>query len=136
LYLPAKVVKRLNRERASDAKLRYYKLTTLAEQMLDEVAPHLPRACRVYVLFDAWYDSQHLLNFIRAHGWHFICATRSNRNLSGRPLCHWWPHLGYQRTACGPLAGSRMSWCGQPSAVIPIAPDSSSGDCAATPSRW
>jgi hypothetical protein len=97
LYLPAKVVKRLNRGRAAADKLTYHKLVSLAEQMLDEVAPHLPTACRVYVLFDAWYDSRHLLNFIRAHGWHFICATRSNRNLSGRPLCHWWPHLGYQR---------------------------------------
>lgn len=97
LYLPAKVVKRLNRERAAANKLTYHKLVTLAEQMLAEVAPHLPPACRIYVLFDAWYDSRHLLNFIRAHGWHFICATRSNRNLSGRPLCHWWPHLGYQR---------------------------------------
>ncbi|MBI5877396.1 MAG: transposase [Chloroflexi bacterium] len=97
LYLPVKVVKRLNRGRAVAEKLTYHKLVALVEQMLDEVAPQLPPACRVYVLFDAWYDNQQLLNYIRAHGWHFICATRSNRNLSGRPLCHWWPHLGYQR---------------------------------------
>jgi len=97
LYLPAKVVKRLNRGRAAADKLRYHKLVSLAEQMLDEVAPQLPSSCRVYVLFDAWYDNHHLLSHIRAHGWHFICATRSNRNLSARPLCHWWPHLGYQR---------------------------------------
>jgi len=28
--------------------------------MLDEIAPHLPKGCHVYVLFDAWYDN-HLL---------------------------------------------------------------------------
>ena len=97
LYLPAKLVKRLNRGRSADAKLAYHKLVSLAEQMLDEVAPLLPATCRVYVLFDAWYDNHHLLNHIHAHGWHFICATRSNRNLSTRPLCQWWTHLGYQR---------------------------------------
>ncbi len=109
LYLPAKVVKRLNRERAADAKLTYHKLVTLAEQMLDEVADQLPPACRVYVLFDAYYDNQHLLNYIHAHGWHFICATRSNRNLSGRPLCHWWPHLGYQRITHVVIRSARRS---------------------------
>jgi len=51
----------------------------------------------VYVLFDSWYDNHHLERFIRAHGWHWICATRSNRSLSDRPLCQWWGHLAHQR---------------------------------------
>ncbi len=97
LYLPHQVGKRLNRTRDASDKLTYHKLATLVEQMLDEVAPHLPTSCRVYVLFDAWYDNHHLQKHIRAHGWHWICATRSNRNVSDRPLCHWWSHLHHQR---------------------------------------
>jgi hypothetical protein len=97
LYLPRKLVKQLNRTRTGETKLTFHKLTTLVEQMLDEIAPHLPRGCRVYVLFDAWYDNQHLQKQIRAHGWHWICATRSNRSLSDRPLSHGWLHLNHQR---------------------------------------
>lgn len=97
LYLPRKLIKRLNRTRTDITKLTFHKLTTLVEHMLDEIAPHLPTGCRVYVLFDAWYDNQHLQKQIRAHGWDWICATRSNRSLSDRPLSHWWLHLNHQR---------------------------------------
>ena len=97
LYLPRKLVKQLNRTRTSTTKLTFHKLTTQVAQMLDEIAPHLPKGCRVYVLFDAWYDNQYLQKQIRAHGWHWICATRSNRSLSDRPLSHWWLHLNHQR---------------------------------------
>jgi len=97
LYLPRKLVKQLNRTRNGDTKLIFHKLTALVEQMLEEIAPHLPTGCRVYVLFDAWYDNQHLQKQIRRYGWHWICATRSNRSLSDRPLSHWWLHLNHQR---------------------------------------
>ncbi len=97
LYLSRQVVKRLNRRRDAAHKLSYHKLVTLVEQMLDEIAPQLPTGCQVYVLFDAWYDNQHLQKHIRAHGWHWICATRSNRVLSDRPLSHCWLHLNHQR---------------------------------------
>lgn len=65
--------------------------------MLTEIAPHLPSGCRVYVLFDAWYDGHQLHTFIRSHGWHWICATRYNRVVNDRPLSQWWSHLGHQR---------------------------------------
>ena len=97
LYLPRKLVKQLNRTRTAETKLTFHKLTTLVEQMLEEIVPHLPTGCRVYVLFDAWYDNQHLQKQIRTYGWHWICATRSNRSLSDRPLSHWWLHLNHQR---------------------------------------
>ncbi len=97
LYLSRKVVNRLNRQREAPQHLRYAKLVTLVEQMLDEIAPLVPAGCTVYVLFDSWYDNQHLQKHIRAHAWHWICATRSNRVLSERPLCHWWSHLNHQR---------------------------------------
>lgn len=97
LYLPHKLIKQLNRTRTAETKLTFQKLPTLVAQMLDEIAPHLPKHCRVYVLFDTWYDNQHLQKQIRAHGWHWMCATRSNRNVSDRPLSHWWSHLNHQR---------------------------------------
>lgn len=97
LYLPHKLIQQLNRRRTPETKLTFHKLPTLVIQMLDEVAPHLPLECRVYVLFDTWYDNRHVQQNIRTHGWHWICATRSNRNVSDRSLCHWWSHLNHQR---------------------------------------
>jgi hypothetical protein len=77
--------------------LTFQKLPTLVIQMLDEIAPHLPKGCRIFVLFDTWYDNQHVQKKIRSFGWHWICGTRSNRNVSERPLSHWWSHLNHQR---------------------------------------
>jgi len=99
LYLSRKQVQRLNRARRDTAqpRLTYHRLVELAEAMLDEIAPHLPTACRVYVLFDSWYDGRHLEHFIQSHGWQWICATKSNRVVNDRSLCQWWTHLGQQR---------------------------------------
>ncbi len=99
LYLSRKQVQRLNRARrdTDQPRLTYHSLVELAEAMLAEIAPHLPTACRVYVLFDSWYDGRHLEHFIHSHGWHWICATKSNRVVRNRPLSQWWSHLGHQR---------------------------------------
>lgn len=99
LYLKRDQVQRLNRQRRAQglAPLEFHTLPELVKDMLTEIAPDLPTGCRVYVLFDAYFDGHPLQQFIRAQGWHFICATRSNRNLSGRPLSQWWNHLGHQR---------------------------------------
>jgi len=99
LYLSRKQVQRLNRARrdTDQPRLLYRSLVDLAEEMLTDIAPHLPPACRVYVLFDSWYDGRHLERFIHNHGWHWICATKSNRVVHNRPLCQWWTHLGHQR---------------------------------------
>jgi hypothetical protein len=99
LYLSRKQVQRLNRARRDtpQPRLTYHSLVELAEAMLDEIAPQLPTACRVYVLFDSWYDGRHLEHFIQLHGWHWICATKSNRVVNNRPLCQWWTSLGQQR---------------------------------------
>lgn len=100
LYLKRKQVQKLKRQRAKRGlpTLTYRKLSALVEEMLTEIAPLLPKGCKVYVLFDAWYDNHHLLKFIRQQGWHWICTTRSNRNLSDRPLSQWWVHLNHQRS--------------------------------------
>lgn len=99
LYLSRKQVQRLNRARrgTDQPRLTYHSLVELAEAMLADIAPHLPSACRVYVLFDSWYDGHHLERFIQSHGWHWICATKSNRVVHDRSLSQWWTHLGQQR---------------------------------------
>lgn len=98
LYLKRSQVQQLNRARRCQPQtlLLYYPLRVLVEQMLDEVAPQLPTGCSVYVLFDAWYGSHQLFKFIRAHGWLWICAAKSNRRLSAYRLDQWWFHLGHQ----------------------------------------
>lgn len=72
LYLSRKQVQRLNRARRETGQpvLRYHRLVEFVEEMLAESAPQLPTACRVYVLFDNWYDGRHLECFIHHHGWH------------------------------------------------------------------
>lgn len=99
LYLKRKQVAKLKCQRAGQGlpKLTYRKMSALVEEMLTEIAHLLPKSCKVYVLFDAWYDNHQLLKFIRQQGWHWICATRSNRVLSERPLNQWWFHLNHQR---------------------------------------
>ena len=105
LYLKRSQVKLLNRQRrGSDRpRLAYCGLAALVMEMLDEVAPHLPASCRVYILFDAWYDNHKLQQFIRAHGWHWLCASRSNRRVGDFQLGQWWSHLGQQRCERIPL---------------------------------
>lgn len=98
LYLKHKQVKALNRGRRAQglSSLQYHSLPNLVQQMLDEIAPQLPAPCKVYVLFDAWYASHQLFKFIRAHGWHWICAAKANRRLDTYSLAEWWHHLGHQ----------------------------------------
>jgi hypothetical protein len=99
LYLSRKQVQRLNRARRDTSQPRwtYHSLVELVETMLADIAPQLPTACRVYGLFDSWYDGRHLERFIHDHGWHWICATKSNRVVHNRPLRQWWTPLGHQR---------------------------------------
>ncbi len=99
LYLGRTQVHRLNRTRreTGQGQLTYASLVDLVKAMLTEIAPLLPKTCRVYVLFDSWYDGRELERFLHTQGWHWICATKSNRVVHNRPLCQWWTHLGHQR---------------------------------------
>ena len=100
LYLSKKQVKRLNRTRRTrtgSSRLTYRKLIALVIEMLDEIAPQVPPGQRVYVLFDSWYASAELLNDVRRRGWHFICAVKSNRTLSGSCVSTYWRTLSRQR---------------------------------------
>jgi len=90
-YLRQTTVRRLNKDkrRRNKPRLRYRSKLDLAQEMLQQVIPLLPKAHPVYVLFDSWYTSAKLVKWIRQQGWHAIGAVKSNRKVSGRKLTDW-----------------------------------------------
>jgi hypothetical protein len=85
-YLRKKTVRRINRQRPPERRVRFICKYRLARQILEECRQLLPKDVAVYVQFDAWYASARLLKYIRRQGWHAICSVRSNRLLSGQRL--------------------------------------------------
>ena len=81
LFLREKTVRRLNRERPTEKRLRYRTKYALAREMLVELGTLLPKGHRVYVLFDSWYASKKLIKFCRWQKWHVICAIKCNRRI-------------------------------------------------------
>jgi hypothetical protein len=64
LYLREKTVRRLNRKRPKEKRLRFKSKYRLAREMLEELRALLPEGYTVYVLFDRWYGSGKLIKFI------------------------------------------------------------------------
>jgi len=106
LYLRAKTVRRLNRPRAPEQRLRFRKKTTLAQEMRAELQQLLPPGFQVYVLFDSWYAANRLLKFCRRQGWYVVCAIKSNRKLDDQKLSQWPQALRHQRYQRVQLAAS------------------------------
>lgn len=86
LYLRAKTVRRLNRQRGEGDRLPFRSKNNLARQILTELRPLLPEGWTVYVQFDSWYASEQLIRFVRRQKWHAVCALKCNRTLNGRRL--------------------------------------------------
>lgn len=97
LYLRAKTVRRLNRQRPPDQRLSFRSKNTLARQMLDALGPLLPPGWRVYVQFDSWYASERLIKYVRRQGWHVTCGLKCNRKLNGVRLDQLASKLRHQR---------------------------------------
>ena len=97
LYLREKTVRRLNRQRTPEQRLRFRKKTMLAQEMLAELRQLLPPGFQVYVLFDSWYAANRLLKFCRRQDWHVVCAIKSNRMLDDKKLSQWPQALRHQR---------------------------------------
>ena len=85
-YLRKQTVRRINRHRPPERRVRFIGKYRLARQILEDCRPLIPTDVAVYVQFDAWYASARLLNYIRRQGWHATCGVRSNRLLSGQRL--------------------------------------------------
>jgi len=60
LYTREKTVRRINRQRPKEQRLKFQSKYRLARAMLAEIAPLLPDDFRVYILFDSWYSSAKL----------------------------------------------------------------------------
>lgn len=81
LYLREKKVRKLNRSRAKEKRLRYRSKYNLAREMLLDLGTLLPEGSQVYVLFDSWYASAKLINLCLRKHWHVICALKPNRKI-------------------------------------------------------
>ena len=97
LYMREKTVRRLNRRRPKEQRLRFRSKYNLAREMLEDLDGKLPAGFRVYVLFDSWYASHKLLKLCRRKGWHVICALKSNRCLNGKQVSQWNRDLKHRR---------------------------------------
>jgi hypothetical protein len=87
LYLRQKTVRRLNRKRPKEQRLRFRTKYRIARQMLVELHPLLPKGWRVYVQFDSWYASRRLIKYVRRQRrWHVTCGLKSNRRLNGKRI--------------------------------------------------
>jgi hypothetical protein len=97
LYLRAKTVRRLNRQRPPGQRIPFRSKNSLARQMLEALRPLLPPGWRVYVQFDSWYASERLIKYVRRQGWHVTCGLKCNRKLNGVRLDHLAYKLRHQR---------------------------------------
>jgi hypothetical protein len=83
-YLRARTVRRLNRHRLPQQRLRFVSKYRLARQILAACGQLIPAGVAVYVHFDAWYASGRLLKYVRRQGWHATCRIQPNRKLNGQ----------------------------------------------------
>lgn len=97
LYLRAKTVRRLNRQRSPEQRLRFRSKNHLARVILESLRPLLPSDWTIYVQFDSWYASERLLKYVRRQRWHAVCALKSNRTLQGQRLPQFATTLQHRR---------------------------------------
>jgi len=86
LYLRAKTVRRLNRQRQSGRRIPFRNKNSLAHSILEALCPLLPTGWLVYVQFDSWYASEKLIKYVRRQGWHVTCGLKHNRKLNGKRI--------------------------------------------------
>jgi Transposase DDE domain len=84
LYLRAKTVRRLNRQRQDGQRIPFRSKNSLARSILEALRPLLPTDWLVYVQFDSWYASERLIKYVRRQGWHVTCGLKHNRKLNGK----------------------------------------------------
>ena len=82
LYLREKTVRRLNRQRPKEQRLRFRKKGSRAQEMLAELKELLPPGFQLYLLFDSWYASWQNLKLIHRSGRIFFTTLKSNRLVS------------------------------------------------------
>ncbi len=83
IYLREKTIRRLNRRRPKEKRLRFGSKYRLVRRALEALKPLLPPGWAVYILCDRWYTSRRLINYCRRQGWHLAGAIKANRKLDG-----------------------------------------------------
>jgi len=86
LYLRAKTVRRLNRQRQLGQRIPFRSKNSLARSILAALRPLLPSGWTIYVQFDSWYASEQLIKYVRRQGWHVTCGLKYNRKLNGNRI--------------------------------------------------
>jgi hypothetical protein len=86
LYLREKTVRRLNRQRQAGQRIPFRSKNSLAKSILEALRPLLPAGWVVFVQFDSWYASEHLIKYVRRQGWHVTCGLKHNRKLNGKRI--------------------------------------------------
>ena len=86
LYLRAKTVRRLNRQRPAGQRLSFRSKNSLAKSILEALRPLLPTGWTIYVQFDSWYASEQLIKYVRRQGWHVTCGLKHNRKLNDQRI--------------------------------------------------
>ena len=97
LYVREKTIRRINRQRPKEQRLKFRSKYRLARTMLAEIAALLPDDFQVYILFDSWYSSAKLIRYCRRQDWHVIAGLKSNRILNGKQVRQWNKELRHQR---------------------------------------
>jgi hypothetical protein len=114
LYLRAKTVRRLNRQRGPEQRLPFRSKNHLARNILEDLRPLVPPGWTIYVQFDSWYASERLLKYVHRQGWHAVCALKSNRKLQGQRLPQFaatLQHRRYTRVRVTAADGHRTTYC-------------------------
>ncbi len=109
MYLRERTVRRLNRQRSRQQRLKFKSKYRLAREMLEQLRRLLPKGLKVYVLCDSWYTSNKLIKYCRRQNWHVIAAIKSNRKLNGQRLDNWNQSLKHKRYTKVNVAG-RPYW--------------------------
>lgn len=86
LYLRAKTVRRLNRQRRAGQRIPFRSKNSLAKSSLEALRPLLPKGWAIYVQFDSWYASEQLIKYVRRQDWHVTCGLKHNRQLNGQRI--------------------------------------------------
>lgn len=86
LYLRAKTVRRLNRQRPAGQRIPFRSKNSLARSILEALRPLLPKGWDICVQFDSWYASEQLIKYVRRQGWHVTCGLKHNRKLNGKRI--------------------------------------------------
>jgi hypothetical protein len=86
LYLRAKTVRRLNRQRQAGQRIPFRSKNSLARSILEALRPLLPKGWGICVQFDSWYASEQLIKYVRRQGWHVTCGLKHNRKINGKRI--------------------------------------------------